>query len=149
MGVGDNLSFVWDEFPDRRARKGGRREETEGAVRQLAIKTPNLEQRISNLSGGNQQKVVLGRWLLMNTRILLLDEPTRGVDIGAKREIYRIIAELAHQGLGIMMVSSELPELLGMADRILVLHAGRVVSELPGSATEEEVISQSMLHAPA
>jgi ABC-type sugar transport system ATPase subunit len=115
----------------------------------MKVKTPSLAQRISLLSGGNQQKVVVGKWLTMNTKVLLLDEPTRGVDIGAKREIYRLIHELAASGLTIVLVSSELPEVIGLADRIIVLNQGRVMGELPGTASETEVMELSMLHEQA
>jgi len=147
LGVGDNASFVWDEFPGRRVDRATRRETALRMVEKLNVKTQGLDQRISSLSGGNQQKVVLGKWLSMNTRVVLLDEPTRGVDIGAKREIYRIVDELARRGLGIILVSSELPELLGLVDRLVVMNSGRIVGELPGSAAEEDVIALSMLHA--
>jgi inositol transport system ATP-binding protein len=81
---------------------------------------------IENLSGGNQQKVLVGRWLLTNPKILILDEPTRGIDVGAKAEIHRLVSELAGQGVAILMISSEMPEVLGMSDRIMVMHEGRV-----------------------
>jgi ribose transport system ATP-binding protein len=149
LSVADNASFVWDEFPERRANQRSRREAVLSIVKALNVRTPGLDQRIGALSGGNQQKVVFGKWLTLNTRVLLLDEPTRGIDIGAKREIYRIISDLAGRGLGIILVSSELPELLGLVDRLIVLSHGAVVGELPGSATEEEVIALSMLHAPS
>ncbi|MEO7715234.1 MAG: ATP-binding cassette domain-containing protein, partial [Capsulimonas sp.] len=97
-------------------------------------------QRVGNLSGGNQQKVVLAKWLFRNTKLLILDEPTRGIDVGAKVEIYQLINELAAQGIGILMISSELPEVLGMADRILVINQGRVAGELSrDEATQEKV----------
>jgi len=146
LSVADNASFVWDEYPGRRAGTQTRRAAVESIVRTLDVRTPSLDQRIGALSGGNQQKVVFGKWLTLETRVLLLDEPTRGIDIGAKREIYRIIADLARRGLGIVLVSSELPELLGLVDRLLVLSHGAIVGELPGSAGEEEVIVLSMLH---
>lgn len=149
LGVGDNASLVWDEFIGQRGPSGSRRAAASEIVRLLDVKTPSLEQRIGALSGGNQQKVVLGKWLSMRTRVILLDEPTRGVDVGAKREIYRIIDDLARRGLGIVLVSSELPELLGLADRLLVLNNGHAVGELPGTAREEDVIQLSMLHASA
>ena len=149
LSVADNASFVWDEFPERRADQRSRREAVLSIVKALNVRTPGLDQRIGALSGGNQQKVVFGKWLTLNTRVVLLDEPTRGIDIGAKREIYRIIADLAGRGLGIILVSSELPELLGLVDRLIVLSHGAIVGELPGSATEEEVIALSMLHAPS
>ncbi len=149
LSVADNASFVWDEYPGRRATAQSRRAAVESMVQALDVRTPSLDQQIGALSGGNQQKVVFGKWLSMNTRVVLLDEPTRGVDIGAKREIYRIIADLARRGLGIVLVTSELPELLGLVDRLLVMSHGAVVGELPGRASEEEVIALSMLHAAA
>ena len=91
----------------------------------MKVKTPSDKARIGNLSGGNQQKVILGKWLLTQPDILLLDEPTRGIDVGAKFEIYQLMNELAGEGKGIIMVSSEMPELLGICDRILVMSNGR------------------------
>jgi ABC-type sugar transport system ATPase subunit len=96
----------------------------------LRVKTPNLAERILNLSGGNQQKVLIARWLLTKPRILILDEPTRGIDVGAKAEIHRLISRLAGEGLAVIMISSELPEVLGMSDRIMVVHEGRVTGIL-------------------
>ena len=102
------------------------------------------------LSGGNQQKVVLARWLLRSCKVLLLDEPTRGVDIGAKAEIYRVIADLASAGLGVIVVSSELSELVGFCSRILVLREGRVVGEVPGeTATEEQLLRLAVESTPS
>lgn len=98
--------------------------------RKLRVKTPNLYERIENLSGGNQQKVLIGRWLLTKPRILILDEPTRGIDVGAKAEIHRFVTELARDGVAVIMISSELPEVLGMSDRIMVMHEGRVTGFL-------------------
>jgi ribose transport system ATP-binding protein len=93
------------------------------------------------LSGGNQQKVVLGKWLSLKPRLLLLDEPTRGIDVGAKHEIYRLMEELAAQGVAILFVSSELEEILGLSDRVLVLHEGRMAGELDrGELSEESVL---------
>ncbi len=107
----------------------------------LSIKTPSLKQIIDNLSGGNQQKVLLARWLLMEPDILILDEPTRGIDVGAKAEIHRIISELAAMGKAIIMVSSEMPELLSMSDRIVVMHEGKYSGELDRSeATQNRVL---------
>ncbi|MBU0534575.1 MAG: ATP-binding cassette domain-containing protein, partial [Candidatus Omnitrophica bacterium] len=100
--------------------------ETEGMVRELNIKIPSLGVAIETLSGGNQQKVVLGKWLLRRPRILFMDEPTRGIDVGAKAEIHRLIGELTRQGMAVVMVSSELSEILGVTDRILVLRQGCV-----------------------
>jgi methyl-galactoside transport system ATP-binding protein len=96
----------------------------------MNVKTPRMSTEIQNLSGGNQQKVLVGRWLLTDSNILILDEPTRGVDVGAKYEIYKIIRELAKKGNSIIMVSSEMPELLGMSDRILVMCNGHVTGIL-------------------
>ncbi len=112
-------------------------------VDRMGVKTPSLDQAVRNLSGGNQQKVVLAKWLAVGPKVLLLDEPTRGIDVSAKREIHALIDELAHAGLGVLMASSELPELLGIADRIIVLAEGRVTGEFArGAATEE-----ALLHA--
>jgi ribose transport system ATP-binding protein len=113
-------------------------------VNELNIRLASLDQAVMNLSGGNQQKVVLARWLTLNPTVLLLDEPTRGVDVGAKAEIYRIMSQLAHAGVAILMISSELPEILGMSDRILVMREGQIVAELPGRTTTQEEI---MMHA--
>jgi inositol transport system ATP-binding protein len=96
----------------------------------LRVKTPDMAERILNLSGGNQQKVLIARWLLTKPRILILDEPTRGIDVGAKAEIHRLISRLAGEGLAVIMISSELPEVLGMSDRIMVVHEGQVTGIL-------------------
>jgi ABC-type sugar transport system ATPase subunit len=147
LTVGDNIGLVWDQFPGRRSSAGPRQSAIAQVIASLRVRTPTAAQRIDKLSGGNQQKAVFGKWLLTRTEILLLDEPTRGIDVGAKREIYQIIADLTAKGLAVILVSSELPELLGLADRILVMNSGAVVGELPGDATEEQVIALSMLHA--
>ena len=120
--------------------EGKRRRATEQMIRSMQIKTPTQRTQIRTLSGGNQQKVILGRWLLTEPDILLLDEPTRGIDIGAKYEIYRLMIELAEQGKAIMMVSSEMPELLGVCDRILVLSGGRLSGEVSAADTDQEQI---------
>ncbi|WP_205791385.1 sugar ABC transporter ATP-binding protein [Microbacterium sulfonylureivorans] len=114
-------------------------------ISQLRIRTPSTEQLVANLSGGNQQKVVLARWLATKPKILLLDEPTRGIDVGAKSEIYAIIDRLAHEGVAVLVVSSELPEVLGIADRIYVMNNGRIAGELPrAEATEENLLALAM-----
>lgn len=118
--------------------------ECERLVKSLHIKTSNLEQKVGLLSGGNQQKVVLAKWLMTEPKILILDEPTRGIDVGAKYEIYTIINKLAAQGVCIIMISSELNEVLGMSDRILVMHEGRITAELIADQASQELI---MLHA--
>jgi ribose transport system ATP-binding protein len=115
-------------------------QEAETSVKRLRVRTPSVEQRVGNLSGGNQQKVVIAKWLQTPLKLLILDEPTRGIDVGAKREIYQIMNELAAQGVAILMISSELPEVLGMADRILVIRDGRIAGELDrAEATQEKV----------
>ena len=103
----------------------------------LKTKTPTLNQEIQNLSGGNQQKVLIARWLLTNPDILILDEPTRGIDVGAKYEIYSIMIELAKRGKSIIMISSEMPELLGISDRIMVMCEGRVTGVLNKDEADE------------
>jgi ABC-type sugar transport system ATPase subunit len=145
QSVRTNLAMIWTQFPQLHRKEEKEETMADRLVNQLQIKTPTIEQVIAYLSGGNQQKVVVGKWLAVKTKILLLDEPTRGIDVGAKLEMYNLIDELAHQGMAVILVSSELPEVLGMADRILVMRAGRIVSELSGDATEEDVMEKSML----
>ncbi|MEX0741544.1 MAG: sugar ABC transporter ATP-binding protein, partial [Phycisphaeraceae bacterium] len=108
----------------------------------LNIKTPSPHQIARFLSGGNQQKLVIGKWLALRPRVLLLDEPTRGVDVGAKQEIYRVMEDLASQGIAILFVSSEMEEVLGMSDRTLVMHEGRLTGELKRDQLSEEAIMQ-------
>jgi inositol transport system ATP-binding protein len=113
----------------------------------LDIKTPSMDQLIKLLSGGNQQKVLVSRWLLTSPDILILDEPTRGIDVGAKAEIHRLMCKLAQEGKAIIMISSELPEILGMSDRVLVLHEGRVAGEfLRKDATQEAIMRAATGH---
>jgi ribose transport system ATP-binding protein len=114
-------------------------------VKRLQIKTPSVKQIVENLSGGNQQKVVIAKWLVTNPRILLLDEPTRGIDINAKNEIYRLISELAKAGLAILMASSELPEVMAIADRIIVLSEGKQTAEFTSSTATEELIMKAAI----
>jgi ABC-type sugar transport system ATPase subunit len=109
-------------------------------VDQLRIRTPNLQQQVMFLSGGNQQKVVVSKWLALNPKVLILDEPTRGVDVGAKAEIHGLINQLARQGIAILLISSELPELLGMSDRILVMCRGRIAGELQRHEFSQEAV---------
>lgn len=108
----------------------------------LNIKTPSIEQLVSNLSGGNQQKVVLAKWLLTDSKIIIFDEPTRGIDVGVKFEIYQIMRDLAKQGISIIMISSDMPELLGVSDRIVVMKEGRLVGELCGDEIQQEKVMQ-------
>jgi ribose transport system ATP-binding protein len=109
-------------------------------VDELSIRTPSLTQVVNNLSGGNQQKVVIAKWLFRESRILIFDEPTRGIDVGAKFAIYELIAKLAASGVGVILISSELPEILGMTDRVLVLHEGRLTATLETARTSQEEI---------
>ena len=121
-----------------------RREERRVAqrfIQELAIKTPSVEQQVQNLSGGTQQKVVLAKWLFTQSKVLIFDEPTRGIDVGSKVEIYQLMNRLAANGVAIIMISSELPEILGMSDRILVMHEGRISGELSRKdATQEKIM---------
>jgi len=120
----------------------GTRETAEGFVRQLQIKTPSVGQLVRLLSGGNQQKIVIAKWLLRDCDILFFDEPTRGIDVGAKSEIYKLLNALAGQGKAIVMISSELPEVLRMSHRIVVMCEGRITGELPGREATQEMIMQ-------
>jgi ABC-type sugar transport system ATPase subunit len=129
-------------FMDHRAE----RESFAPYVESLSIKIPNQEQLARNLSGGNQQKVVLAKWLQRNAEVVIFDEPTRGIDVGAKYEIYLLMNELAKAGKAIIMISSELPEVLGMSDRILVMHEGRVAGEVADvpNATQEQLMAMAV-----
>ncbi|MGH3493279.1 MAG: ATP-binding cassette domain-containing protein, partial [Sciscionella sp.] len=114
-------------------------------VERLNVRTPGIEQLVSTLSGGNQQKVVLARWLARRPRVLILDEPTRGVDVGAKAEIYSVIHAMADDGVAIIVISSELPEILGLSDRVVVMQGGRITGELTHTeATEERILALAM-----
>jgi ribose transport system ATP-binding protein len=140
--VRDNISLP---SLDRLSRLGivARDRERELAQRmctQLNVRTPNTSQNVGLLSGGNQQKVVLAKWLCRSPRILLLDEPTRGVDVGAKSEIYALMDQLAAAGMAVLMISSDLEEVLGMSDRVLVMHEGRLAGDLPRAGVSEEAI---------
>ena len=111
----------------------------------MNIRAASLDTPVATLSGGNQQKVVLAKWLMTEPRLLLCDEPTRGVDVGAKAEIHELMNELVEAGLGIVLISSELPELLAMSDRIYVMHRGRIVAEFTrDDATQERVMAAAM-----
>jgi ribose transport system ATP-binding protein len=132
----------------RRASKGGviRNKVTlpiaDKWIKNLKIKTPGRETEVRNLSGGNQQKVVLGKWLQMDPKLIILNEPTRGIDIGAKQEIYKIVRDLTVQGISVLLISSEMPELLGMAHRIVVMNEGEIAGELIGEeATQERIFN--------
>jgi ribose transport system ATP-binding protein len=114
-------------------------------IDELRIKTPDLSTRVLTLSGGNQQKVVLGKWLAAGADVLIVDEPTRGIDVAAKMEIYQLLDRLAAQGAGILMISSDLPEILGLSDRVLVMHQGTVQAVLDAhDATQERVLQAAL-----
>lgn len=132
MSVGDNITLASIKSLLRRGVVDRKKEKTQvnQFVEKLKIKTPTAKQLVKNLSGGNQQKVVLARWLSANSKILIFDEPTRGIDVGAKYEIYLLMNELVKNGHSIIMISSELPEVLGMSDRIIVMSDGRIAGEL-------------------
>ncbi|MET0783661.1 MAG: ATP-binding cassette domain-containing protein, partial [Leifsonia flava] len=119
-----------------------------GVMTSLEVSSHGLDQEVQFLSGGNQQKVVLAKWLATKPRVVLLDEPTRGIDVGAKIAVYALMRTLAQEGVAILMISSELPEVIGMSDRILVMHDGRIAAELPSGSTEEAVLSAATGHAP-
>lgn len=121
-------------------RRGEERRVAAHYMGELQIKTPSIEQVAQNLSGGNQQKVVLAKWLYTNSKVLIFDEPTRGIDVGAKVEIYRLMNDLVRQGVAVLMISSELPEIIGMCDRVLVMHEGRITGELPRRSMNQEAI---------
>jgi ribose transport system ATP-binding protein len=123
-------------------RAGRERAEARRFCNDLQVKTPSIEQTVQNLSGGNQQKVVLAKWLFTDSKVLIFDEPTRGIDVGAKTEIYELMNDLAARGAAIIMISSELPEVLAMSDRIVVMHEGRVTGEI----TREEATPERVMH---
>ena len=145
MTVCQNMSVCTLDQSTRRGLLSHRREQQRAAtmVSQLAVKTSGLNAPIASLSGGNQQKAIIGRWLLTQPRVLLLDDPTRGIDVGAKAELYRLMDNLCRQGLGIIVTSSELPELLTVCDRILVLCEGRVTGEFARSEASEQRIMEA------
>lgn len=144
MSVGDNISLavLGDVSTQSFISKAAENELIDRHIKELKIKTPNAAQLVKNLSGGNQQKVVIAKWLSTNPKVLIMDEPTRGVDVGAKAEIYHIMNMLAAAGVAILMISSELPEVLGMSDRILVMCRGRIAGEFTAQeATQEKIMA--------
>ncbi|MGD8684336.1 MAG: sugar ABC transporter ATP-binding protein, partial [Chloroflexota bacterium] len=148
MKIRENLSMAILDTLTRLGFVVKRTERKLGAelIEQLNIIATSEEQVVNKLSGGNQQKVVVGKWLASKPKMLIVDEPTRGVDVGAKAEIHRLMSELAQQGLGILMISSELPEIIGMSDRILVMRRSRLVAEFSrAEATQENVGAAMML----
>ena len=142
--VEENISITWALRSPGRNWRVKSKELAEGFVSTLGIRTPNIQKQIGLLSGGNQQKCILARWLSVSPNVLLLDEPTRGIDVGAKSEIYQIVDRLARNGMGVVIVSSDLIELLGLADEIAVMREGNFMGILPGNSTEEEVMTLAM-----
>ncbi len=139
--VRENLSAAWNELRGQVVR--GEVSLADGLVRRLGIVTPSIDQDVKRLSGGNQQKVVIGRWLAVDARVYIFDEPTKGVDIGAKHDIYGLIADLLEQGRGVIIVSSDLPELLSISDRIVVMREGRVMNTVDSAeATEHSLMKE-------
>ncbi|GGN42629.1 ribose import ATP-binding protein RbsA 2 [Streptomyces kronopolitis] len=128
--------------------RGTQRREAAAVAAQLKVRMSGLGQSARTLSGGNQQKIVIGKWLLTDTRLLILDEPTRGIDVGAKVEIYQLINELTASGRAVLMISSDLPEVLGMSDRVLVMSQGRLAGELPAEAATQDAVMELALQAP-
>ena len=130
-------------FLDKKLEK----EVTQDAIKKYSIRTDTMEKLTTQLSGGNQQKVILGRWtnLLMKTKLLILDEPTKGIDVGTKAEIYQMVCDIAKQGIGVIFISSETPEVIGVADNILVMHNGRITGKLKREeANEENILALAM-----
>jgi rhamnose transport system ATP-binding protein len=146
MAVAANVTMALHErlFAGGWVRHGQERQLAQEFVRNLGIKTASVDAPVGTLSGGNQQKVALARWLSTKPRVLILDEPTQGVDIGAKAEIHAILRALAAQGIAIMLISSDLPEVLGMSDRIAVMREGRIVATFTGSADAHEVMAAAL-----
>lgn len=142
MSIAQNISSANLEAVSKRGWIIKKREYSlsEKYVKALSIKIPGLSYPISNLSGGNQQKCLIGKWLSTNPKVIIMDEPTRGIDVGAKREIHNLLRSLSEQGVGVIIVSSELPEIIGVADRIAVMHEGRLAGFLQGEQVSEENI---------
>jgi len=136
LGALSHAGFI-DRASERRMAENG--------VARFSVKTSSVDEIAGRLSGGNQQKIVLGKWLANNPRLLILDEPTRGIDVGAKAEIHRLMSELAAEGVAILMISSELPEVLGMSDRVLVMREGRLVAEFDRAAATSETVGTAMM----
>jgi ribose transport system ATP-binding protein len=133
----DKISEAFFVVPSRE------RKLAEEYVEQLSVSTPSIDQIVRRLSGGNQQKILVSKWLAIKPRILIVDEPTRGIDVGAKKEIHHLLRTLAQSGVGVIVISSELPEVMGMSDRILVMHEGAIVAEYSGKEATEEMIIRS------
>lgn len=143
MSVGENMTLCNLKKYENKFKSLDKKEEAkdiEYYIKKINIKTPNKEQFIKNLSGGNQQKVILAKWLMLSPEVLIIDEPTRGIDVGAKKEIYELLNELKASGKAIIMISSDLPEVLGISDRIMVMSEGRISGELNRDEANQESI---------
>jgi ribose transport system ATP-binding protein len=136
----DNATLALRCLPRRRRPDGSLRKTTARLVERLELRGAGLDGEVQYLSGGNQQKVVLAKWLATGARVLIFDEPTRGIDVGAKAGIHELVRELAGSGVGVLLISSELPEVIGMSDRIVVMRQGTVAGQLPAGASEEEIM---------
>ena len=146
--VNENLGFATLQSTSRfgLADRRGQKQRATKVAKQLRIRMASIDQPVKDLSGGNQQKTVFGRWVLANSQVLLLDEPTRGVDVGAKVEIYQLINSITSAGGAVLMVSSELPEVIGMSDRILVMSGGRLAGELPAGSSQDDIMALAVSH---
>ena len=143
MGISTLVSTAHAGFADLK----GQRTREEETAKKLRIRMANIDQFAGSLSGGNQQKIVFGKWSMANVKVLLLDEPTRGVDVGARVEIYELINNIVENGGAVLMASSDLPEVLGMSDRVLVMSNGRISGELAANeATQESVMELAVTH---
>ena len=149
MSVGRNIAVGSLDALSNRFGVIDKKRETQMGVdgkREFNIKTPDLEKPIVELSGGNQQKAIVARWLLTKPRVLILDEPTKGIDVGAKSEFYNMICKFAKEGLAVILISSEMPEVIGLSDRIIVMRGRRIAGELPAAeATEEKLLTMAMM----
>jgi ribose transport system ATP-binding protein len=149
LTVKDNICLPSVERFSRLGFVSGKQENHQAKkyIRELQIKTPGMQQKVMYLSGGNQQKVVMSKWLCTEADILIFDEPTRGIDVGSKVEIYKLMNDLTAEGAAILMISSDLPEILGMSDRIIVMHEGRITAEYSSEEATQEKILHSALGA--
>ena len=149
LSVSDNINIsMLDQNSNRFGFVNREKEEraAEAGIRDFKIKTPSPDKKIVELSGGNQQKCIVARWLSTNPKVLILDEPTKGIDVGAKSEFYQMICQFAKEGLGVILISSELPEVIGLSDRIIVMKSRQIVGEVSREeATESRLLSLGMI----
>jgi len=149
LSVSDNMNIALLDTNSNRLGFVSREKEEKlalGGIRDFKIKTPSPDKKIVELSGGNQQKCIVARWISTNPKVLILDEPTKGIDVGAKSEFYHMICKFAREGLGIILISSELPEVIGLSDRIIVMKSLRITGEIAAEeATESKLLSLGMI----